>query len=137
MFSYSAGLKKREGLWAMPKLKACHSLCLVSCVLIQLSWQVPQVATASQKTLASDRTNDKSRGSAPPSGPSSQTTGVGEGRRATATPSINPPSGPRAQLLNPGPSTEKPSTNGLNSAKLAMDRYVTHLSGFVYPLILS
>ncbi|KAF5387899.1 hypothetical protein D9615_000104 [Tricholomella constricta] len=105
--AYSAALKKREALWAMPK-------------------KPPPPATAaapSPKPSNAVQQPEKARNNGPPNGPSSQTVPTGDGRRATATPSTTAPSAPRAQLLNnAGPSgADKMSTPGISSAKLAMD----------------
>ncbi|RDB20480.1 THO complex subunit 2 [Hypsizygus marmoreus] len=101
--AYSAGLKKREPLWAMPK-------------------KVPPPPTGTTPPTPSQQ-NDKVRSNvAPPTGPSSQTVPSSDGRRVPAVPAPTAPSGPRAQLLGTTPATiEKSTSNGISSAKLAMD----------------
>ncbi|GLB33487.1 putative THO complex subunit 2 N-terminus [Lyophyllum shimeji] len=104
--AYSAGLKKREALWTMPK-------------------KPPPAAAAAippPKSTTPTQPAEKPRTVVPPSGPSSQTIPTGDGRRP-ATPAATAPSAPRAQLVaNTGPSAgEKPPVSGISSAKLAMD----------------
>ncbi|KAH0587189.1 hypothetical protein H2248_005998 [Termitomyces sp. 'cryptogamus'] len=105
--AYSAALKKRESLWAMPRKPPPPA----------------NVATSSPKPTNPSQQSERSRSHVPPSGPSSTVVPVGDGRRNNATPVPNAaPSGPRAQLSNgPASTTEKLSGSGISSAKAAMD----------------
>ncbi|KAG6850048.1 hypothetical protein H0H93_001864, partial [Arthromyces matolae] len=105
--AYSAALKKRESLWAMPKKPLPHPT---------------STATSSPKPTNPSHQNEKPRGGPPPSGPSSIVGSMSDGRR-NATPISNiTPSAPRAQLANGSvPTNEKTANNSISSAKAAMD----------------
>ncbi|KAF8639741.1 hypothetical protein AX17_001003 [Amanita inopinata Kibby_2008] len=106
--AYSASLKKRESLWALPKVPKPNG-------------------TASPKPSLPPSTLEKSRGVAPAQ--TGQLGPNGDVRRGTTQPASTP-SAPRAQLLGASPlaqpSADKPGANvntvpGLNSTKLAME----------------
>ncbi|KAG6833844.1 hypothetical protein H0H87_011778 [Tephrocybe sp. NHM501043] len=109
--AYSAALKKRESLWALPRKPLPPPA---------------NAATSSPKPSNPSQQNEKARTNAPPSGPSSTVVPVGDGRRPIPTPTPTPtiaPSGPRAQLANgPSSTTEKAVSSGIKAAMESIPR---------------